>query len=477
MTLPLLLCRLSPRDDRPVEREFRVARKFALKAAMAAIGDASYEVAEAVRRCSAEGGGMSTDFDVVVIGAGSAGIAAARRLSEAGLSLMLVEAGDRIGGRAWTIRHRGMPVDLGCGWLHSADRNPWATLAPTLGFALDRTLPPWGRQFRNLGFPHAEQEAARSAFARFEARLRDAGVKTDRAGDLLDHGGPWNAYLEAVSTYINGAELETLSIQDYLAFSEADTGVNWRVVQGYGTLIATAASGLPIVLGQSVTAINGDGPLLAIATSSGTIKAAAAIVTVSTDVLAAGVIKLPSALDAWVEAAGQLPLGLADKVVFEIDQQYDLEPDTQVLGNPHAAKTGSYHLRPFGRPLIEGFLGGAAARELEAHEDMVEFARDELAALFGDGIRRRLTPIVQTRWAKSPFIRGSYSHALPTCAGARSVLAKPWDNRIFFAGEACSMHDFSTAHGAYKTGRDAADAVLASRRLLPLEDHSPRSPG
>lgn len=407
---------------------------------------------------------MSAEVDVVVVGAGAAGIAAARRLADAGLSLIVIEAGDRVGGRAWTIRHNGLPVDLGCAWLHSADRNPWTALAPDLGFTVDRTLPPWGRQFKDLGFPKADQEAAHAAFAAFEQRLRRAPAGSDRAADLVEEGGAWNPYLEAVSSYINGTDLKTLSIRDYLAFADADTGVNWRLIEGYGALIARAASGLPISLGMPVSAIEADQAQLAIVTGAGTIRAGAAIITVSTDVLASGVIKLPAALADRIEAASSLPLGLADKVVFEIDRPDDLEPDTQVLGNPHAAKTGSYHLRPFGRPLIEGFICGTAARELETGADMVAFAKDELAGLFGAGIRRRLKPAAQTRWAKSPFIRGSYSHALPGCAAARTVLAKPWEERIFFAGEACSAQDFSTAHGAYLTGLDAAEAVLISHR-------------
>ncbi|MGO4815810.1 FAD-dependent oxidoreductase, partial [Cupriavidus sp. 2MCAB6] len=253
------------------------------------------------------------ELDVVVVGAGAAGIAAARRLGEAGLSLAVIEAGDRVGGRAWTIRHEGLPIDLGCGWLHSAERNPWTALAPDLGFTIDRTLPPWGRQFRNIGFPAADQMAARAAFAGFEQRLRQAPAETDRASDLLEEGGTWNPYLEAVSSYINGTDLETLSIRDYLAFADADTGVNWRVIEGYGALIARAASGLPISLGMPVSAIEADQSQLAIVTGSGTIRAGAAIITVSTDVLASGAIRLPAALADHIEAASRLPLGLADK--------------------------------------------------------------------------------------------------------------------------------------------------------------------
>src|SRR5690606_36382517 len=100
------------------------------------------------------------------------------------------------------------------------------------------------------------------------------------------------------------------------------------------------------------------------------------------------------------------------------------------------------------------YFGGAVARALEAGGTAAFFAHamDELAGLFGSDIRRHLRPIVSTAWARDPLSLGSYSHALPGRAGARRALAEPVDGRILFAGEACSAHDFSTAHGAYRTG-------------------------
>ena len=100
---------------------------------------------------------MSTNADVVVVGAGAAGIAAARRLATSGLSAIVLEATGRIGGRAWTCDVAGLHLDLGCGWLHSADRNPWTRVAEAAGFEVDRRTPAWGRQYRDLGFSQAEQ--------------------------------------------------------------------------------------------------------------------------------------------------------------------------------------------------------------------------------------------------------------------------------------------------------------------------------
>lgn len=400
-------------------------------------------------------------LDVAIVGAGAAGIAAGRHLAASGLNVLLIEATDRIGGRAHTVFSDGLHFDLGCGWLHSADRNPWAALAPELGFHLDRTTPPWGVQFRDLGFPPTDQHAARAAFTRFEQRLREAPADSDRASDLLDASDRWTPYLEAVSTYINGTELEQLSIRDYLAYADNETGVNWRVTEGYGSLVVAAARDVPIALNTPVSGIDASGRALRLTTAGGEIEAACVIVTVPTDVLASGAIRLPPQASDHIDAAGALPLGLADKIIFRLSDCEGFEPDTQVLGDPSVKRTASYHLRPFGRPLIEGFVGGEAAREFEADGNaFAAFACDELAGLFGSGIRNRLKPIAQSRWGRQLFSLGSYSHALPGHAKARAILAADIDGRLFFAGEACSAQDFSTAHGAFQTGLAAARAVL-----------------
>jgi monoamine oxidase len=163
-------------------------------------------------------------------------------------------------------------------------------------------------------------------------------------------------------------------------------------------------------------------------------------------------------------AAAVLPLGLADKLVMRVDAP-DLPAGGHLFGNPDAAATGSYQLRPFGRPLIEGFFGGRLAHELEAAGPgaFFDFARGELAHLFGSTLATRLAPLSETAWASDPWSRGAYSHALPGHSDARATLAAPVDERLYFAGEACSRHSFSTAHGAYLTGVEAAEAAIAAR--------------
>ena len=143
------------------------------------------------------------------------------------------------------------------------------------------------------------------------------------------------------------------------------------------------------------------------------------------------------------------------------------EPETRAFGDPRRVDTASYQFRPFGRPMIECYFGGELAAELESGGEAAffAFARDELVGLYGGDFARRIAPLALHGWSGDPFARGAYSYALPGRADDRAALAAPVEERLFFAGEACSRDDFSTAHGAYLTGMAAADqAIKALRR-------------
>ena len=406
-----------------------------------------------------------SEFDVVVIGAGAAGLAAARRIATAPLSLHVLEARDRAGGRGWTVKDSsGLPIELGCGWLHSADVNEWCIIAATLGFALDRTRPQWRTQWKNLGFPPADHDDFRATLELFWDRL-DAGGDTEKdvPGDtFLEPGGRWNGLINAISTYMNGVELDGLSARDFWRYR--DTGINWRVIEGYGTLIASLADGLDISFACPAETIDHGGRRIRIATPRGDIEARAVIVTVPTEVLAAGMPRFAPELPDKVAAAHALPLGIADKVYLRLTGGEDIPKDAHLYGAIDRVDTGSYHLRPLGRPLVEGYFGGEFARELEREGEagFANFAIDQLAALMGNDIRKRLELIAASNWVRDPWARGSYSRARPGHADARDVLAAAVDQRLFFAGEACSREDFSTAHGAYRSGVAAAEQAISA---------------
>jgi monoamine oxidase len=408
---------------------------------------------------------MASEVDVVVVGAGAAGIAAGRRLAEAGVSFLLLEARERVGGRAWTAPTAlGPAVDLGCGWLHSADRNPWSMIARAAGFAIDERLPDWRSRIA-ARFGDAAQADWAAAQAAFHQRLEAAAARAEdaAASTLLAPGGRWNGLLDAISSWANGVELDRLSILDHARY--ADSGINWRVPAGYGTLIAAHGATLPIRLGAVVEAIDHRGADIAVVTGGGTLGARVVIVTVPSTMLAAETIRFAPALPDKLAAAQGLPLGIANKLFLAIsDGIEDFPVDRHVLGHADRTATGGYLLRPHGWPMISGYFGGRLAAELERQgpQAMTAFALDELAGIYGAGLRGRLTFLAASAWVGDRFARGAYSYALPGHAGDRAVLAAPVDNRLFFAGEACSANDFSTAHGAYLTGRAAAEAAVAA---------------
>jgi monoamine oxidase len=402
------------------------------------------------------------DADVVVIGAGAAGVSAARRLAEAQIRVIVIEARDRVGGRGWTRDIGGFPLDFGCGWIHSADENEWSRIARALGFEIDPTPPPWGQRVLEVGLTAGDQADLWAARGRFYARLEGAAKSgIDRpASELLEAGERWNLLLDAMSTYINGVELDQVSVIDFNRY--LDTGTNWRVVKGYGTLIASYAAGLDVRLGCAARLVDHSGRRLRIETSRGVIRADAAVITVPSSIVALERLRFVPALPDKLEAAAALPLGLADKLFLSVAAPDAFPAETRLIGATDSAATGTYHLRPFGRPMIEGYFGGRLARELEAEggEGFARFAVDQIAERLGNDVRKHLRLLAASRWASDPFARGSYSFARVGHADARSALAAPIDDRLFFAGEACSRHDFSTAHGAYRTGIAAAEQAL-----------------
>ncbi len=408
---------------------------------------------------------MNCDVDVVIVGGGAAGIGAARRLAQSRLSVVLLEANSHLGGRACTQEIAGLPLDLGCGWFHSADRNAWVGIAEAAGISIDRSVAQWGIQHRDLGFPKPEQIRAREAFAIWMRRLEQLQPPSDCAAHALVPGCEWNDYIRTIVGFISGARLEQLSIADYRAYDEASSDNNWRAPSGFGSVVARSfPSSMRLHLATPVESIAIGASGLIVQTPVGAIRTRAAILTVSTAVLAGETLKLPTELMPWREAASRLPLGRNEKLFLEIVGDAPFQTESQVLGNHRDVHTGSYYIRPLGVPSIECFFGGEGARVVEEGGSAAAFdyAIGQLCALFGSGIRNTLRPLAASSWSRSRRIGGAYSYALPGNASARNTLARPFDERLFFAGEATRSGDFSTAHGAHDSGVLAANEAIAA---------------
>jgi monoamine oxidase len=412
---------------------------------------------------------LPSSVDVAIIGAGAAGLGAANALKNSGLSVLVLEARDRVGGRAHTIMASpDVTFDVGCGWLHSADENSFVQIAEQLNFEINKSLPPWRERAYGKAFPQDDRDDFMHALDAFYDRAEKAAIEAEQGGRdvaaslFLEPGNRWNPMIDAISTYINGCELDQVSILDMDAYE--DTDLNWRIRLGYGALIAAYGASCPLALNCQVTLIDHSAKRVRIETSQGTLTADKVIVTVPTNLIADESIRFHPPLPAKVDAARGLPLGLADKVTLALDEPEVLPKEGNLRAATMRTAMGTYHLRPFGQPCIEGFFGGRYARSLEDAGDgaLAAASIDEIVSILGNDFRRKLKPLAESRWAHDPFARGSYSHALPGHAGDREVLATPVDGRLFFAGEATSPEFFSTAHGARDSGERAAGEVMAA---------------
>jgi monoamine oxidase len=404
-----------------------------------------------------------SNYDVLIIGAGAAGLAAGRRLQAAQSPFLILEARGRIGGRGWTRGDRGgFPLDIGCEWLHSAEKNVWREKAEALGFHVEQAPAPWRRQTGQLGFSNEDQAAFGAAFNAFEERLQESAEKGEplAASAFLEQGSRWNPLINGIFSFISGATLDHIDARDYARYE--DTGLNWRVREGYGALIATYGADLPVQLNTRVMEIDHGGPRVRVMSDRGVLEARAVIIALPTTLLTT--LAMTPDLPHVREAAEGLPLGFAEKVFLQLAEPEEFPIDGHLYARTDSAALGTYHFRSLGRPTIEAYYGAELAKGLAeaGPEAMVDFALEELTALLGASIRARVTPLAASAWAVDPFALGSYSYAKPGRAEARAVLAAPQAGRLFFAGEAASRTRYSTAHGAYETGVAAAEHALAA---------------
>lgn len=410
--------------------------------------------------------GTSSFVDLVIVGAGAAGLAAARTARDLGLTFVVFEAMPRVGGRAHTDpRPFGVPWDRGCHWLHSADANPFTRLADEYGFRYRTEPAPWRKHLGDRWADPDEQRAA-DAFivAGYEAATVAArGGRDVPMAEVIDRDDRWLWSLRAVVAAEWGVAIDAASTGDIGRYR--DTNRNWPVRDGYGALVVRHAADLPVTLATPVERIDWGGERVRVTTPRGTVEAGAVIVTVSTGVLAADVIRFEPALPVWKqEAIAAVPLGKANKVAIQLDgRRLGVDEHTSVLV-PVGDGAISFQFRPFGWDLATGYLAGPFCDELEGMGEaaMVDAALGGLRSVLGADAVRDIGATACTGWGREPFVRGAYGMARPGEAHRRPDLAVPLADRLFFAGEATSPDFFSTCHGAHLTGIAAAEQAAAT---------------
>jgi len=414
-------------------------------------------------------GAASGSIDVVVVGAGAAGIAAARRLAAAGRRIVVVEAMDRLGGRCFTeTRTFGVPYDRGAHWIHMPDINPVAKLAAQA--KLDVYPAPPGQKLR-IGRRFAregEMEDFLAALVRANRAIGEAArgkADVSCAQALPKDLGEWRPAVEFVLGPFGCAkDLGAVSAYDFAKSLERDIDAFCR--QGLGTLIAKLAEGLPVQLSTQVKAIHWWGRAnIDVETTKGWInKPRAVIVTASTGVLAADRIKFdPPLPKRHLDAIGKLSLGSYDRIALELDgNPLGLQNDDLVFEKAAGNRTAALLARVSGTSLclvdVAGKFGAGLAGQGEAA--MVAFATDWLAEQYGADVKKAIRRTHATNWAKEPWALGAFSAAAVGGQPSRRVLMEPIGNRIYFAGEAAHETLWGTVGGAWESGERVATALL-----------------
>lgn len=409
---------------------------------------------------------LLTNPDVVVVGAGAAGIAAARRLLRRGLSVAVLEARERVGGRAVTVPMRGHPVDLGAHWLHAGPVNPLVALGHAAGERL-RRAPQRGHLVigGRMATP-AERHGFDRAFSLADRAMTDGASRNDDrpAASALPLLGRWRERIATVHGLLAGRPLGEVSLHDYPSLEYSQ---NWFIAGGLGAYLARLARGLPIRLGAAVDEIDWTGPEVRLAGSFGSLRTRAALLTAPVMALNDGGLRItPRLPQAQRSALESFLPGIYEHVVLHWPSAPFHGPDRLASLVGHRAAPPGLLTRIDGTPFHYFELDHRTAESLRRRGPAAagRFARSVLAAHFGHRAVRDLAVPAVTDWRADPFARGSWASVPPGAAGARTSLAAPIRQRLWFAGEALSREQWGTVGGAWAEGERAADEIADELR-------------
>ena len=411
----------------------------------------------------------AAEVDVVVVGAGAAGLAATRDLVARGLSVATLEASARVGGRAHTDRAAfGVPYDIGAHWLHRASANPFVTYGRENGFEVYPAPDTQTLYVDDRKATREEISAYLSAYRGAIAAISEAGRRGRDVSpaSVVPDAGRWHDLVHfVIGPWEMAKDFDAFSCVDWW---NSEDGRDWFCREGYGALVAHHARGLEVHLSARVTGIDWSGSGVRVETDSGRIRAKACIVTVSTGVLANEEIRFVPALPAEkVESFHAIGMGVYDHIALFFDENvFGTDPDEYLLYNARTHGAHSPALMGLltnvsGTGLTLADVGGDFAMELEraGHEAAIDFARSELRRIFGSAVDRHLVKAHFTRWGHNALTRGSYASARPGAYRMRSVLRRAVGERVWFAGEACSVDEWATVAGAHGSGRHVAGQV------------------
>lgn len=428
------------------------------------------------------------EFEVVVIGAGIAGLTAARDLGIDGYDVVVLEARDRIGGRIWTSNEMGLPTDLGASWIHGFEDNPIARLARRHGIEILRT---------DISSVSPARYRSVALYDRDGRRLTEPEIVeiSDMMADFLDYvtakqkEGQEMSFFQVEEAFaaaqgLNSEQRRRLNFvartylehewagsREEVSLLEYDKSLHFaghdRVFpRGYSQVTDKLAGDTRIELGCEVRQIDYTGELVDVLTNRGSFYAYHVLVTVPLGVLKSGRIAFnPSLPRVKRESIRKMKMGVFNKIFLKFDNVFwDRENELiGYIGNKEDdwPEIINFH-KILGQPVLLAFSAGKAGEANEAKSDaeMVAELMACLRRMYGDGVPDPCSWQV-TRWNADPFSLGSYSFVpVGSKHTMRRQLASPVENRIFFAGEATSTFFPATVHGAFLSGVRAAYEIM-----------------
>ena len=423
---------------------------------------------------------LPREADIVVIGAGAAGIAAARRIQAANRKVIVVEAASQVGGRCLTDTATfDLPFDRGARWMYNPDSNPMIKLARSAG--LDVTSAPLGQKIR-IGRRNAragETEEFLAALVRANRAIDEASrgrADVACASVLPKDLGDWAGTAEFVlGANFTGKDLKEVSAIDKARAGDRNAAIACR--QGLGTLIAKLAEQVPLALSTPASRVSWSNRDVTVETPSGKIVARAAVITVSSNVLTAGNIKFtPDIPKRQLDAATKLSLGSLDRVALLLSgNPLGLARDDIFVEQSNSTRTALLFANIGASSLCTIDVAGSFGRDLSAQGEraMVAFALEWLTKLFGSETAAAVKKSSATRWNAAPFVLGATSSAAPGGQPSRKILTEPI-GCMFLAGEATHESLWGTVDGAWESGERAAEAAL--RRIGALRDEPVAAP-
>jgi monoamine oxidase len=424
----------------------------------------------------AQGAPLPREADIVVIGAGAAGIAAARRIQAANRKVIVVEAAAQIGGRCLTDTTTfEVPFDRGARWLHNPDTNPMLKLARSA--ELDISAAPVGQKIR-IGRRYAragETEEFLAALVRANRAIDEAsrGKADVSCASALKDLGDWAGTADFVlGANFAGKDLKDISVIDKVHAQDRNAALACR--QGLGTLIARLGEQVPLALSTPANQIGWNGRDVTVETPAGKIAARAAVITVSSNVLAAGNIKFtPDIPRRQLDAAAKLNLGSYDHIALQLPgNPLGLARDDIIIEQSNSTRTALLFANMGSSSLCSIDVGGSFGRDLSGQGEaaMVAFAVEWLSKLFGSEVAAAVKKSSATRWNAAPYALGAMSVAGPGNEPSRKILTEPI-GCMFLAGEATHETLWGTVDGAWESGERAAEAAL--RKIGALRDNQP----